>query len=120
MLTGIKTRIQTDRFEKTLRFYSEILGMKVIREWNDDADTGAILGLPDADAHGYLEIAAVPEAKASVGVCLQFRTSDLNKSIAKMAGRVEHSAAEAKPWGSTYIYMTDPAGNRVIVFDGDL
>ena len=72
MHTGIKTRIETDRFRETMRFYSECLGLKVIREWSDGADTGGILGLPDADANGHLEIAAVSEARASAGVCLQF------------------------------------------------
>jgi len=120
MLTGIKTRIETDRYQETLHFYSELLGLKVIREWNDGADTGAVLGLPDTDASGYLEIAAVPEARASSGFCLQFRTDELNKSMHELAGKVEHSLPEVKPWGSTYVYLTDPAGNRVIVFEGDV
>lgn len=103
MLTGIKTRIETDRFQETLRFYSEGLGFKVIREWGDGADTGAILGVPDADANGYLEIAAGSEARASAGVCLQFRSDDLNRSIERLTGKVEHSLPEVKPWGSTYV-----------------
>ena len=103
-----------------LHFYSERLGLKVIREWGDAADTGAILGLPDADANGYLEIAAVSKARSSAGVRLQFRTNDLHRAIEEFSGKVEHSLPEVKPWGSTYIYLFDPAGNEVIVFEGDI
>ncbi len=120
MLTGIKTRIQTDRFDETLRFYTELLGLIIIREWNDEADTGAILGLPDADAKAYLEIASVPQVTVSAGVSLQFRTDDLNKSIEELAGKYQHNPPDAKPWGSTYVYLRDPAGNQVIVFEGDV
>lgn len=120
MLTGIKTRIQTDRFDETLHFYTEFLGLKIIREWNDEADTGAILGLPDAAAKAYLEIASVPQASVSAGVTLQFRTDDLNKAIEDLAGKYQHDPPDVKPWGSTYVYLRDPAGNQVIVFEGDV
>lgn len=120
MLSGIKTRIETNRFEETVHFYSDILGLRIVRQWHDDADTGAILALSDADASAYLEIASVPVTQASAGVCLQFRTDDLNIPISKLARKVDHSAPEKKPWGSTYITMSDPAGNRVIVFEGEL
>ena len=120
MLTGIKTRIRTDRFDETVHFYTEILGLKIICEWNDEADTGAILGLPDADAKACLEIASLPQAAVSAGVCLQFRTDHLNRSIQELAGKYQHSLPDVKPWGSTYIYLRDPAGNQVIVFEGDV
>lgn len=120
MLNGIKIRIQTDRFEETLRFYSEFFGLAVIREWSVAAGVGAILGLPDDSASGYLEVASGPESATSPAVSLQFRTDDLNRFINNLAGKVEHSAPEAKQWGSTYVYMTDPAGNRVIVFEGEV
>ena len=47
MLTAIKTRIETNRFDETLHFYSKVqvvhqynlvgpLGLQIIREWNED------------------------------------------------------------------------------------
>ena len=120
MLTGIKTRIRTDRFEDTLRFYSDFLGLELLGEWSDEEDIGAILGLPDAGSGGYLEIAAAPEVVTPAIVSLQFRTDDLDGFVSELAGNVDHSEPETKAWGSTYITMTDPAGNLVIVFEGDM
>ncbi len=77
MLTAIKTRIETDRFDETLRFYAGTLGLRIIREWNEEGDTGAILGLTDAGADGFLEIASVPDATEFSGTFLQFRTNKL-------------------------------------------
>jgi len=35
VLTAIKTRIETDRFDETLHFYSKVLDLQIIREWNE-------------------------------------------------------------------------------------
>ena len=120
MLTAIKTRIETDRFDETLRFYSKILGLQIIREWNEEGDAGAILGLTDVGANGFLEIASVLDETESTRTCLQFRTDNLDDFLIKLVGTCEHSKPEEKPWGSTYVYLTDPAGNRVIIFKGDV
>lgn len=120
MLTAIKTRIETDRFDETLRFYAKVLGLQIIREWNGEGDTGAILGLTDVDADGFLEIASVLDKTGLTGTCLQFRTDNLDDFLTKLAGVYEHSKPQEKPWSSTYVYLTDPAGNRVIVFEGDV
>ncbi len=120
MLTAIKTRIETDRLDETLHFYAKVLGLQIIREWNEEGDSGAILGLTDVDAHGFLEIASVPDKTDLARTCLQFRTDNLDDFLIKLAGISEHCEPEEKPWGSTYVYLTDPAGNRVIVFEGDI
>lgn len=118
MLTAIKTRIETNRFDETLGFYAGILGLRMVHEWKDGADAGAILGLSDADADGFLEIASVPETNELTGVCLQFRTDNLDAFLESLPGNCEFSRQEVKPWGSTYVYFRDPNGNRVIVFEG--
>ena len=120
MLTAIKTRIETDRFDETLRFYSKILGLQIIREWNEEGDAGAILGLTDVGANGFLEIASVLDKTDLTRTCLQFRTGNLDDFLIKLAGICEHSKPEEKPWCSTYVYLADPAGNRVIIFEGDV
>ena len=120
MLTAIKTRIETDRFDETIHFYSRVLGLRIILEWNEESDTGVILGLTDVDADGFLEIASVLDKSDLTRTCLQFRTDNLDDFLIKLAGIYEHSKPEEKPWSSTYVYLTDPAGNRVIVFEGDV
>ncbi len=120
MLTAIKTRIETDRFDETLHFYSKVLDLQIIREWNEEGDTGAILGLTNVDADGFLEIASVLDKTDLTRTCLQFRTDNLDDFLIKLAGIYEHGKPEEKPWSSTYVYLTDPAGNRVIIFEGDV
>ena len=120
MLTAIKTRIGTDRFDETLRFHSKVLGLQIIREWNEEGDSGAILGLTDLDANGFLEIASVLDITDLTRTCLQFRINNLDGFLIKLAGICEHYEPKEKPCRSTYVHLSDPAGNRVMVFEGDV
>jgi len=86
VLTAIKTRIETDRFDETLHFYSKVLDLQNIREWNEEGDTGAILGLTDVDADGFLEIASVLDKTDLTRTCLQFRIDNLDDFLIKLAG----------------------------------
>ncbi len=76
--------------------------------------------MTDIDANGFLEIASVHEQTELTRTCLQFRTDNMDDFIIKLAGICEHSEPEEKPWSSTYVYLRDPAGNRVIIFEADV
>ena len=76
--------------------------------------------MSDIDANGFLEIASVLDRAALTRTCLQFRIDNLDDFLIKLAGIYENCEPEEKPWGGTYVYLRDSAGNRVIVFEGDV
>ena len=118
--TGLKTRIETPLFRETAAFYTDLLGLEVLDAWEDAGDRGVILGLGGAqDTGAFLEIAHA-DAAAHAAISLQFRVNDLSAVAARLRGRWDFRGPEKRPWGSTYLYLRDPSGVRVIVYEGDL
>ena len=118
--TGLKTRIETPLLDETARFYTDLLGLRVLDAWDEAGDRGVILGLRDTrSGEAFLEIAHAAAATTPV-VSLQFRVRDLAAVEARLRGRWPYRGPERRPWGSTYLYLRDPAGVQVILYEGDL
>jgi len=116
-LTGIKTRIETRDVEALVEFYSRIIGLSIVQNWG--TSSGAILGF-NIESNGFLEIAHATEPKVRSDLSLQFRVQSLSEFIAHVNNRWPHSKPMPRPWGSTYVYLKDPDGVEVIVFEGDV
>ncbi len=120
-MTGLKTRIETLFFRESITFYSEYLGMSVLESWDKDGDKGVILGLgSSAQSEAFLELAYVETPKSYEGISLQFRVHDLVALAEKLRGHLEFRGPEKRPWGSTYLYLEDPTGIQVILYEGEL
>ena len=120
-MTGLKTRIETPFFQESIAFYSEHLGMTVLDTWDDNGDKGVILGLgASAQGEAFLELGYVETAKTYEGLSLQFRVHDLGVIVDKLSGHVEFRGPVERPWGSKYLYLQDPTGIQVIVYEGEL
>lgn len=120
-ITGLKTRIETPRFEACVAFYRDVVGMTVLDEWDDVGDRGAILGFGQATSgEAFVEIAHSESMTGHEGISLQFRVSDLDGMARRLDGRWEFRGPETRPWGSRYLYLQDPAGVQVILYEGDL
>ena len=116
-ITGIKSRIETERIDETIRFYQDVIGLKVHEHWEGD-DPGAIMGIDDIKSDGFLEVASSPKTAKGSGLSLQFRTDDVDGFVSKIEGSWEFRGPERRPWGSTYVYLRDPNGIQVIVYEG--
>jgi len=120
-LTGLKTRIETPLFQVCGNFYTKYLGMKVLGSWDEKGDKGVILGLgSSSQSEAYLEIAYVETPKSYEGMSLQFRVIDIDSFVRKLHGHIEFRGPETRPWGSRYLYIEDPAGIQVILYEGEL
>ena len=115
--SALKTRIVTPRLAETRDFYVTCIGMTVVDEWSDGADVGCILALPNSRAEALLEISEGSEASGFGGLSLQFRTGDLDGFRARLPAGTEIRGPVPKPWGSHYLYLTDPNGIPVVVFE---
>lgn len=113
--------IESARFEESVRFYRETMGLPLESNRNDAGDDRWLAG-DHAETTwkegGYLHF-AVYRAKgtaATTGLQLGFTTPDLRSFHSRAIGRgarVEHDP-RPEPWGMTARYA-DPDGNTVSV-----
>ena len=118
--SSIKTKIITPRLAETRAFYETCLGMHVVEEWDEADDVGCILALAGGGREALLEIYQGSEAHGFGGISLQFRTEDLAAFQAALPAGTQARGPVDRPWGSTYLYLTDPNGVAVVVFTGGL
>ena len=114
----LKTKITTPRLAETRDFYMACLGMRVVEEWREKDDVGCILALPGAGSEVLLEIYEGSVAGGFDGLSLQFRTEDLASFTTMLPPGTETRGPVERPWCSTYLYLTDPNGISVVVFEG--
>ena len=118
--SSLKTKIITSMLDGTRDFYVSCLGMQVVEEWREENDAGCILALANDGRAALLEIYEGPQPDDFSGVSLQFRTEDLTGFAAALPTGTEARGPVKRPWGSTYLYLTDPNGISVVVFEGGL
>ena len=116
---NLKTKVKTARFAETRAFYQELFDLPVAEEWDEPGDKGVILR---AGADGFLEIyeGDIDDPDAYRALSLQFRVPDVHAFADAIRGKWPTEGPKARPWGSTYLYLRDPNGVLVIVFEGGL
>lgn len=120
-VAGLKTRIETPFLQDSIDFYTRHLGMTVLESWDDGDDKGAILGLGNSPrGEAFLEIGYAAAPGSYTGVSLQFRVRDLSAVAAGLANHWDFTGPEKRPWGSRYLYLRDPAGVQIIIYEGEL
>jgi len=118
--SALKTKIITPLLDETRDFYVGCLGLEVVEEWQEENDVGCILAFPGGRREASLEIYLGAAAAGFDGLSLQFRTEDLEGFRALLPRAIEARGPVKRPWGSTYLYLTDPNGISIIVFEGGL
>jgi catechol 2,3-dioxygenase-like lactoylglutathione lyase family enzyme len=116
---SLKTRITTPLFAETVAWYRDLLGLETAEQWEEPGDKGRILTFPNGRGEAYLEIYDGPTGDFA-GLSLQFRTTDIDAFHREIADRFDSRGPIDRPWGSRYLYLTDPNGVQVIIFSGGL
>jgi len=116
----LKTKITTARLAETADFYITCFGMRLVEEWREENDVGCILALAAGGDEALLEIYEGPQPSDFSALSLQFRTEDLSAFCASLPAGVKARGPTHRPWGSTYLYLKDPNGISVIVYEGGL
>ncbi|MEQ8300819.1 MAG: VOC family protein [Hyphomonas sp.] len=115
---SLKTKISTTRLADTRAFYESVFGMVVAEEWDEPGDKGVILAFRDSAGEAYLEIYDSDQIHEFSGLSLQFKVDSLHDFIGALPSGTVREGPKPRPWGATYLYLTDPNGIQVIVYEG--
>lgn len=119
-MIGLKTKISTPLLEESVDFYTRLFGMNVLETWDDPDDRGVILGFSTPEAEAFLEIYYAEEMGNFDALSLQFRIESAEAFVESIRGKIEFRGPTPRPWGSTYVYLTDPSGIGIVVYEGGL
>ena len=100
---------------RSQRFYRDVLGLAVYREFGSAADPGMVFFL----GSGLLEVSgrAAGPPGAAVMIWLQVRdVSAEHERLAAAGVRVLRGPA-AEPWGLTEMWIEDPDGVRIVLVE---
>ncbi len=115
---SLKTKLSTPLLVQTRDWYCDLFRLEVLEEWDEPADRGCILGLAGAAGEALLEIHYCDEPRSFAGLSLQFRVDDVEAFSVPDDERFPHRGPVARPWGSQYLFFSDPNGVSVVVFSG--
>jgi predicted enzyme related to lactoylglutathione lyase len=102
-------------FEQSFRFYAEILGLHIYREWVSGSARGVVFFL----GGGFLELSGSSEAPCSEKVSLWLQVRDVNA----VGRELEDSGVDIveapvdKPWGLREMRVQDPDGVRLVILE---
>jgi catechol 2,3-dioxygenase-like lactoylglutathione lyase family enzyme len=102
-----------------LRFYADLLGLKILEEYKTPHTTVyARLKSPGSDTTIALHALAPGEELRAGGIRLYFEIKDLEKFCKRLeaAGAKFSQQPKVMPWGWTHAYLDDPDGHEVSLY----
>lgn len=117
-ILGLETKLTTPRFEETRDWYRDLLGLSLLEQWDEPGDKGCILGFAESGNQAFLEIYAGEQSSDFTGLSLQVRIENVDRFPIPADDRFNHRGPEDRPWGSRYLFFTDPNGVSVVLFSG--
>ena len=101
--------------DRSRRFYRDMLGLAVYREFGDRDDPGLVFFL----GGGHLEISGVADGTERGNLALWLQVRDLNaeQRRLKAAGVEILRAPQLEPWGLLEMWITDPDGIRIVLVE---
>ncbi|MFE6102009.1 VOC family protein [Streptomyces laurentii] len=102
--------------ERSRRFYGEILGLAVYREFGTGADRGTVYFL----GGGFLELSGrAPAPPALPGPRLWLQVADVRAAHEELRGKDVRVVREpvTEPWGLIEMWLEDPDGVPIVVVE---
>ena len=125
---SLKTVIRTKNFEASKAFYTEILNFEIAEEYNDgNGSKGVILRFGPEGSNAFLEISEITEDHSFYQKAfsdsfkndktdIQLRTDDVHHWAMRLQEKWEARGPIPRPWGSHYLYIRDPDGLQIIIY----
>ena len=107
--------IHPNDFERSLRFYSESLGLHIYREWGSGSNRGVVFFL----GGGFLELSGSSHTTANenVGLWLQMRDVEAVGDVLTETRVDVIEPPTDKPWGLREMQIRDPDGLRIVIVE---
>jgi catechol 2,3-dioxygenase-like lactoylglutathione lyase family enzyme len=101
--------------DRSRRFYRDLLGLAVYREFGPPDDPGLVFFL----GQGLLEISGHAAGPPGRSVMIWIQVRDVHAEHARLAAAGVPIVGEpvAEPWGLTEMWIEDPAGIRIILVE---
>ena len=126
-ILSLKTMLRCRDLPASRRFYVDLLGLDVVGEWDDSGDRGCIVAV--GSGGGFLEMLAVDcehpkhqpafaELDANDKTELQIRVDSVDVWAERLDGSIDFEGPVTRPWGNRYLWLRDPDGVRVALFQG--
>ncbi len=126
---SIKTVIRVRDFAASRKFYTEILGLPVIEEWDAPEGKGCVFAFGANEREGFLEIygmtrldprhdSAFDKPLDNDKLDVQLGTDRLDEWAGKLTGRWPFHGPEKTPWGQRWIRLRDPDGLLIALYEG--
>ena len=127
-LLSLKTAIRTKDYESSKFFYTEILQLKIKQEYNDgDGARGCILQFGNGDNNALIEISEIKNHHSyyqdafgknieNDKIDLQLKTDNMEYWAKRIKEKWEARGPVLRPWGWHYLYLRDPDGLQIIIY----
>ena len=101
--------------DASLRFYRDVLGLAVYREFGPPDDPGVVFFL----GQGFLEVSGRSAAPAGRSVMVWLQVRDVGAERARLAAAGARIVREpqTEPWGLTEMWVEDPDGVRIVLVE---
>jgi catechol 2,3-dioxygenase-like lactoylglutathione lyase family enzyme len=122
---SLKTMLRCSDFAAARRFYVDVLGLDVVEEWASRGDLGCIVSF--GEGGGLLELLATDpdhpkhrpafeEGVANDKMELQIHVDSVDSWVERLADVTQVEGPVTRPWGNRYLWVRDPDGVRVALF----
>jgi predicted enzyme related to lactoylglutathione lyase len=111
-----RTLVHAPDLAATMRWYREVLGLRVAREYGRDGHvTGVVLFL----GGGFLEIVGAPGVVTSQGVTLWLQVHDVDAEHQRLvaAGADVVRGPRTEPWGLRELWIAGPDGASIVLVE---
>ena len=127
-LLSCKSVIRTKDYTASKKFYAQILNLSIIEEYDDkNGSRGIIFRFGEEGSNAFLEVSEIKEHHdyyqeqfsknfSSYKSSIQLRTDDVFKWASILNKEWETKGPILRPWGSHYLYLSDPDGLQIIIY----
>jgi len=127
-LLSLKTVIRTKDLNASRIFYTQILNLEVVQEYNDgDGSKGIILQFGSENSNAFFEISEIKNVHnyhqeafdkefENDKVDIQLRTLNIAYWANHLKEKWPSRGPVLRPWGSYYLYLRDPDGLQIIIY----
>ena len=100
---------------RSQRFYRDVLGLAIYREFGSPADPGVVFFL----GPGFLEVSGPAAGTAGHSVMLWLQVRDIGAEHQRLAAAGARILREpvTEPWGLAEMWIEDPDGVRIVLVE---